>query len=58
MTNKLRDEAEEISKLRQQLTDGGKLVYAEYKSQQETIAFLKKRLEEAEKKLADYEREK
>jgi DNA repair exonuclease SbcCD ATPase subunit len=40
-----------IAELEQQLTDGGKLVYSEYKSQKETIAFLKKRLEEAEKEL-------
>ena len=29
------------AELRKQLTDGGKLVYAEYKNQKETIAFLK-----------------
>ena len=40
-----------VKELEQQLTDGGKLVYAEYKRQQETIEYLKG-------KLKDYEREK
>lgn len=37
----------EVESLTQQLTDGGKLVYAEYKRQQDEIEHLKKRLDDA-----------